>query len=90
VEVAYQIFKIFRFFLLKVHFKKVTEISSKTAKSIDDIKNGTFLKIIDVTDNGTRKVPRYSTEVQKCRGTAHLRMSESSSNMDYKLLRKLD
>jgi len=41
---------------------------------MDGIKNGIFLKSIDVTDNGTKKIPRYNTAVQKYRGTAHLSM----------------
>jgi len=49
-------------FLLKVYFKKVTEISSKTAKKVSTVpKTETFLKSIVVTDNGTKKVPRYKS-----------------------------
>jgi len=51
--------------LLKVRFKKVTEISStvKQPKNYRRYQKRCILKSIDVTDNGCKKVKRYSTAV---------------------------
>ena len=51
----------------------VPSSDDKSAKKVSTVpKTVQFLKSNDGTDNGTKKVPRYSTAVQKYRGTAHL------------------
>ena len=51
----------------------VPSSDDKSAKKISTVpKTVQFLKSNDGTDNGTKKVPRYSTVVQKYRGTALL------------------
>ena len=51
----------------------VPSSDDKSAKKVSTVpKTVQFLKSNDGTDNGTKKVPRYITAVQKYRGTAHL------------------
>ena len=52
---------------------KSTEYRSKRAKKVTTVsKTGLFWKSTDVTDNGTKKVLRYSIAVLLYHGTVHL------------------
>ena len=57
-------------FAFEVHFKKSTKISSKTVEEVTAVlKTVHFLKSINVTDNGTKKVPRYCPTLHERHGT---------------------
>jgi len=72
VEIAYYITKNFPIFLFKVHFKKLPKYRVKQPKKYRRYQKQYFLKSIDVTDNGTKKVLRYRTVLLLYYGTAHL------------------
>ena len=70
---AFKVQKKFSALAFKVHSKKrYRNIDQNSQKSNDGTKNGTFLKSIKVTDNGPKKVPRYTTAMLLFRGTAQL------------------